>query len=166
MHWHNLVTFVQVWSLIDIICEIHVFQYHFQVRLSSKSPWDPPLVDPCYLCDQSDSELLVKAIQQTVDMVNGSSELKRLLSGISWPLFKCVLGINFIFSLWYNFCYVLETNKHFFERHGFELPDLHWPGCEEHLIFSAEYWTCYLSHVRIFIQYLWVKEIISDIWHK
>ena len=38
----------------------------------------------------------------------------------------------------------IQTN---FERHGFELPDLHWPGCEEHLIFSAEYWACYLSHV-------------------
>ena len=113
MHWHNLVTFVQVWSIIDIICEIHVFQYHFQVRLSSKSPWDPPLVDPCYLCDQSDSELLVKAIQQTVDMVNGSSELKRLLSGIFLLLFKGVLSINFIFSLWYIYCYILETNELF-----------------------------------------------------
>ena len=91
---HNLVTLVQVWSLIDIICEIHVFQYHFQVRLSSKSPWDPPLVDPCYLCDQSDSELLVKAIQQTVNMVNSSSELKRLLSGIFLLLFKGVFSIK------------------------------------------------------------------------
>ena len=111
MHWHNLVTFVQVWSLIDIICETHVFQYHFQVRLSSKSPWDPPLVDPCYLCDQSDSELLVKAIQQTVDMVNGSSELKRLLSGTPCSNASSVLISSF--SLWYIYCYTLETKKHF-----------------------------------------------------
>ena len=150
MHWHNLVTFVQVWSIIDIICEIHVFQYHFQVRLSSKSPWDPPLVDPCYLCDQSDSELLVKAIQQTVDMVNGSSELKRLLSGISWSLFKCVLSINFIFFTLIHLLLYIRNLQTLFERHGFELPDLHWPGCEEHLIFSAEYWACYLSHVSNF----------------
>ena len=116
MHWHNLVTFVQVWSIIDIICEIHVFQYHFQVRLSSKSPWDPPLVDPCYLCDQSDSDLLVKAIQQTVDMVNGSSELKRLLS-LAF-LDHCSRASSVLisfFSLWYIYCYILETNKHFLE---------------------------------------------------
>ena len=112
MHWHNLVTFVQVWFLIDKICEIHVFQYLFQVRLSSKSPWDPPLVDPCYLCDQSDSELLVKAIQQTVDMVNGSSELKRLLSGIFDYCSNASSVLISFFPLWYIYCYILEADKH------------------------------------------------------
>ena len=68
------------------------------------------MVDPCYLCDQSDQDLLVAAIQQTVNMVNSSLELK---------------------------------------RHGFNLPDLHWPGCEDLLIFSAEYWACYVSHVSL-----------------
>ena len=87
-----------------------MFNVHFQVKLSSKLSWDPPLVDPCYLCDQSDRDLLVTAIQQTVILVNSSIELK---------------------------------------RHGFNLPNLHWPGCEDFAIFSAEYWACYVSHVSL-----------------
>jgi choline dehydrogenase-like flavoprotein len=46
-----------------------------KVRLQSSNPWEPPLVDPKYLTDREDLDLIVEAIEATVHMVNSSKRL-------------------------------------------------------------------------------------------
>jgi len=34
-------------------------------------------------------------------------------------------------------------------QHGFQLPQQHWPGCEKHILFSTNYWTCYVKEMSL-----------------
>ena len=47
-----------------------------EVRLESRSAWDPPLLDPKYLTEDEDLELLVEAVQTAFHMVNSSKRLQ------------------------------------------------------------------------------------------
>jgi choline dehydrogenase-like flavoprotein len=47
-----------------------------EVRLQSSSPWDAPLLDPKYLTEEEDVELLVEAVETAFQMVNNSKRLQ------------------------------------------------------------------------------------------
>ncbi len=47
-----------------------------EVRLQSTSPWDPPLLDPKYLTEDADLDLLVEAVQTAFQLVNSSKRLQ------------------------------------------------------------------------------------------
>jgi choline dehydrogenase-like flavoprotein len=47
-----------------------------EVRLQSTSPWDPPLLDPKYLTEDGDLDLLVEAVEVAFQLVNNSKRLQ------------------------------------------------------------------------------------------
>ena len=80
-----------------------------EVRLASSNPWTSPLINPGYLTQPADLEVLVSGIERTLDLVKSPH----------------------------------------LTRHGYHLPRLHTPGCEEMELFSREYWRCHVSQVSL-----------------
>lgn len=79
------------------------------VRLSSKSADDPPLIDPKYLEDDRDIEILLRGI----DLIKKLLETKAL------------------------------------QKLGAKLNNMSFPGCEDKLFDSLEYWECYVTHFTL-----------------
>jgi len=43
---------------------------------------------------------------------------------------------------------LVNTSDHL-KQHGYDLPNFHFPGCEDHLLFSTSYWSCYVSQMSL-----------------
>ena len=43
---------------------------------------------------------------------------------------------------------MVNTSEHM-KQHGYDLPNILFPGCEEFDLFSSSYWTCYVSQMSL-----------------
>ena len=80
------------------------------VTLEDSNPWSQPVINPRYLSQPEDLEVMVRAITKTLDMVTQSPHLR---------------------------------------QHDYSLPRLSTPGCEDHVLFSEDYWRCHVSRVSL-----------------
>ncbi len=74
-----------------------------EVRLQSTSPWDPPLLDPKYLTEEEDLDLLVEAVQTAFQLVNSSKRLQEHKFQVvkEQPHYWILLGILLLHVLRY-----------------------------------------------------------------